>query len=143
MGCPVLPVYTVDAVEDLEPDIQRIGRELAGAFPSAARHPLRSVDARAMELASSDAELKAALFRFVDVAPACRSLDDLARHLTGLLEEVDSAPMPISAAMRLAETKPGRVALGAAAARGVRHMAHRNARTVVAGRRAIRGGRAR
>jgi len=109
----------------LEPDIQRIGRELAAAFPSAARHPLRSVDARAMELASSDAELKAALFRFVDVAPACRSLDDLARHLTGFLEELNGTPMPLAAAMRVAETRPGRVALGAAAARGVRHMAHR------------------
>jgi proline dehydrogenase len=112
-------------MDGYEPEIQQIGRELAAAFPSAARHPLRSVDARAMELASSDAELKAALFRFVDVAPACRSLDDLARHLTGLLEEVDGASMPISAALRIAETRPGRTALGAAAARGVRHMAHR------------------
>ncbi|HWD85093.1 MAG TPA: proline dehydrogenase family protein [Solirubrobacteraceae bacterium] len=110
---------------DLEPDIQRIGRELAAAFPSAARHPLRSVDARAMDLASSDAELKAALFRFVDVAPACRSMDDLARHLTSFLEEVDDRPMPIAAAMRIAESRAGRTALGAAAARGVRHMAHR------------------
>lgn len=110
---------------DLEPDIQRIGRELAAAFPSAARHPLRSVDARAMDLAASDVELKAALFRFVDVAPACRSMDDLARHLTGLLEEVDDRPMPIAAAMRLGESRAGRTALGAAAARGVRHMAHR------------------
>jgi proline dehydrogenase len=115
----------VNDANALEPDIQRIGRELAAAFPSAARHPLRSVDARAMELASSDAELKAALFRFVDVAPACRSLDDLARHLTSFLEEVDEPPMPIAAAMRLAESRAGRTALGAAAARGVRHMGHR------------------
>ena len=28
-----------------------------------------------MEMASSDSELRAALFRFVDVVPACRSLD--------------------------------------------------------------------
>jgi RHH-type proline utilization regulon transcriptional repressor/proline dehydrogenase/delta 1-pyrroline-5-carboxylate dehydrogenase len=112
-------------MENLEPDIQKIGRELAAAFPSATRHPLRSVDARAMELAASDAELKAALFRFVDVAPACRSLDDLARHLTGFLDEVDDRPMPISAAMRMAGTRAGRTALGAAAAAGVRHMAHR------------------
>ena len=41
-----------------------------------------------MEMASADAELRAALFRFVDVAPACRSLDDLARHLAGVLDEV-------------------------------------------------------
>ena len=78
-----------------------------------------------MEMASRDAELRAALFRFVDVTPACRSLDDLARHLAGYLEEVDERPPPIEAAMRMSGTKAGRAALGAAAAAGVRHMAHR------------------
>ncbi len=109
----------------LEPEIRRTGAELAQAFPPARRHPVRALDTRAMELASSDAELRAALFRFVDVVPACRSLDDLARHLTAFLEEVPAAPPPIAAAMRIAHTKPGRTALGAAAAAGVRHMAHR------------------
>ena len=113
-------------VEDpLETDIRQMGGELAAAFPSAARHPVRALDARAMELASSDRELRAALFRFVDVVPACRSLDDLARHLTAFLGEVSDTPTPISAAMRIAHTKAGRTALGAAAAGGVRHMAHR------------------
>jgi proline dehydrogenase len=109
----------------LEPEIRRVGGELAGAFPSSARHPMRALDARAMELASSDQELRAALFRFVDVVPACRSLDELARHLSSFLEEVPDAPPPISAAMRIANTKAGRAALGAAAAGGVKHMAHR------------------
>ena len=49
-----------------------------------------------MELASRDQELRAALFRFVDVVPACRSLDDVARHLTGFLDEVPDAPPPIA-----------------------------------------------
>ena len=44
-----------------------------------------------MQLASDDEALRAALFRFVDVAPACRSLDDLARHLTAFLETVEIA----------------------------------------------------
>jgi proline dehydrogenase len=78
-----------------------------------------------MELASQDMELRAALFRFVDVTPACRSLDDLARHLTGYLHEVDTRPAPIEAAMKMSGTKAGRAALGAAAATGVRRMAHR------------------
>ncbi len=103
----------------------RVGRSIHAAFPGKSRHPLRALDQRAMELASQDAELRAALFRFVDVTPACRSLDDLARHLTGYLEEVDERPPPIEAAMRMSGTKPGRAALGAAAAAGVRHMAHR------------------
>ena len=102
-----------------------VGRSIHAAFPGKSRHPLRALDQRAMELASQDAELRAALFRFVDVTPACRSLDDLARHLAGYLEEVDEHPPPIAAAMRMSGSKPGRAALGAAAAAGVRHMAHR------------------
>ncbi|HWF55284.1 MAG TPA: proline dehydrogenase family protein [Solirubrobacteraceae bacterium] len=109
----------------LEREIARVGRELAAAYPSAARHPVRTVDTKAMALASADAELKAALFRFVDVVPACRSLDDLATHLASFLDEVPEPPPPISAALRVAHTKAGRAALGAAAAGGVRHMAHR------------------
>jgi RHH-type proline utilization regulon transcriptional repressor/proline dehydrogenase/delta 1-pyrroline-5-carboxylate dehydrogenase len=78
-----------------------------------------------MEMASGDQELRAALFRFVDVTPACTSLEDLARHLTAYLDEVDERSPPIQAAMRMSGTKAGRAALGAAAAAGVRHMAHR------------------
>jgi proline dehydrogenase len=109
----------------VESQLHEVGRTIHAALPGRSRHPLRALDQRAMELASQDAELRAALFRFVDVTPACRSLDDLARHLTGFLEEVDDRPPPIQAAMRMSGTKPGRAALGAAAAAGVRHMAHR------------------
>jgi proline dehydrogenase len=109
----------------LERSIREIGTDLAAAFPSNTRHPLRALDARAMDLASADQELKAALFRFVDVTPACRSLDDLARHLREFLREVPDAPPPLAAAMRISDNKAARVALGAAAAAGVRHMAHR------------------
>jgi RHH-type proline utilization regulon transcriptional repressor/proline dehydrogenase/delta 1-pyrroline-5-carboxylate dehydrogenase len=109
----------------VESQLLEVGRTIHAALPGRSRHPLRALDQRAMELASQDAELRAALFRFVDVTPACHSLDDLARHLTGYLEEVDDRPPPIQAAMRMSGTKPGRAAVGAAAAAGVRHMAHR------------------
>ncbi|MDQ6914752.1 MAG: proline dehydrogenase family protein [Actinomycetota bacterium] len=109
----------------LEEEIHRVGRDLGTALPSRARHPLRAVDEKTMELASRDAELRAALFRFVDVVPACRSLDDLARHLTHFLEDVEDRPPPLQAAMRIAHTRAGRMALGAAATAGVRHTAHR------------------
>ena len=109
----------------LDGQVHEIGRSLAEAFPSRARHPVRALDEKAMELTSSDAELRAALFRFVDVTPACRSLDDLATHLTGVLDEVQERPPSLETAMRMSHTKAGRVALGAAAAAGVRHMAHR------------------
>src|SRR3954454_898472 len=108
-----------------EADVLAIGRTLAGALPSASRRSLKALDERAMELAAQDAELKAALFRFVDVVPACRSLDDLARHLTGFLGEVEEAPPPVAVAMKMSNPRAGRTALGAAAAAGVRHMAHR------------------
>ena len=112
-------------MERLETELQQVGRDLAAALPSAARNPMKAVDDRAMELASADAELKAALFRFVDVVPACRGVDDLARHLTGFLGEVGTPPPPVSAAMRMGGSRAGRAALGAAAAAGVKHMAHR------------------
>jgi len=111
--------------EALERAIREIGTDLASAFPSNARHPLRALDQRAMDLASADQELKAALFRFVDVTPACRSLDDLAKHLQEFLREVPDAPPPLAAAMRMADNKAARTAIGAAAAAGVKHMAHR------------------
>ena len=102
-----------------------MGRMLHESFPSPSRHPVKALDQRAMQLTAGDQELKAALFRFVDVTPACRSLDDLARHLVGFLSEVDERPAPLEAAIRMSSTRPGRRALGAAAAAGVRHMAHR------------------
>ena len=106
-------------------EVRRIGLELAAAFPSGARHPVRALDDRAMDLASRDAELRAALFRFVDVVPACRSLDDLARHLSAFLDEVENRPPTIEAAMRIASSKAGARALGIASAAAVRHLAHR------------------
>ena len=109
----------------VEQELQTIGRSIHAAFPARQRNPLRALDTKAMELAAADQELRAALFRLVDVTPACTSLDDLARHLTAFLDEVDEHPPPIAAAMRMSQTRAGRAALGAAAAAGVRHMAHR------------------
>ena len=110
---------------ELETEIGRIGRLLAEAMPSGTRNPVKALDARAMELASSDRELRAALFRFVDVVPACRSLEDVARHLRDFLAELPETPPRVSAAMRIADLRAARSALGAAAAAGVKHMAHR------------------
>jgi proline dehydrogenase len=109
----------------VEAELHAVGRSIHAAFPTRSRNPLRALDQKAMELASQDQELRAALFRFVDVTPACRSLDDLASHLSDYLDEVDERPPPIEAAMRMSGTRAGRAALGAAAAAGVRHMAHR------------------
>ena len=109
----------------LEKLVQETGRDLHDALPPRSRHPVRAADAKAMELASRDARLRAALFRLVDVTPACSSSDDLARHLTGYLKDVEERPQPVEAAMKVAHTATGRRALGTAAAHGVKHMAHR------------------
>ena len=124
----------------VETEVREVGRALAAAFPSPARHPLRALDERAMEWTTRDQELRAALFRLVDVTPACNSMDELARHLSGYLESVDEQPPPLRAAMRMAEGAAGRRALGVAAAAGVRHMAHRFivAETPKAARRELR-----
>jgi len=109
----------------LESEILEVGRSLAAAQQSRSRGPLRALDEAAMGLPARDHELRAALFRLVDVTPACRTLDDLGSHLGGLLKEVQERPVQVEVAMRMAHTKPGRVALGVAVAAGVRHLAHR------------------
>jgi RHH-type proline utilization regulon transcriptional repressor/proline dehydrogenase/delta 1-pyrroline-5-carboxylate dehydrogenase len=115
----------VSAPAGLDSRILEIGRKLNQAFPKRSRNPLRALDDKAMELASRDAELKAALFRLVDVTPATRSLDDLARHLTEYLDDVEQRPPSLDVAMKMAGNAAGRRALGAAAATGVRRMGHR------------------
>jgi proline dehydrogenase len=115
----------MSAPATLEDEIHRVGRALSDALPSHRGNPLKALDDRAMDLAAQDAELRAALFRFVDVVPACRSLDDLAAHLASFLEQVHTQPPSLRAAMRMGDTRAGRAALGAAGAAGVRHMAHR------------------
>lgn len=115
---------TVDP-QALEREVHAVGERITELLPSSVRHPIRALDQRAMQATTRDRELRAALFRLVDVSPACRSLDDLARHLAGFAAEVEDRPGPLDAAIRAAHTKPGRVALGAAVSGGVRHMAHR------------------
>ena len=119
---PESPATSDPAVEE---ELGRVGRALFAAFPKRGMNPVKAIDAKAMELASQDAKLRTALFRFVDVTPACRSLDDLARHLTGYLGELGERPPSLDVAVKMGASKPGRAALGAAAAGGVRHMAHR------------------
>ena len=108
----------------LEAELNAVGRRLTGAS-RALQRPVRALDERAMRLASRDRELRAALFRLVDVTPATRGLDDLGRHLAGLIGELEEAPVALEKAMSAAHTKAGRMALGAAVAAGVRHMSHR------------------
>ena len=97
------------AVQGAELELRFAGSgSLAAAVPSAGRNPLRALDDKAMDVAERDEQLRAALFRLVDVTPACRSLDDLAEHLVGYLDEVEERSTPLDAATRMAGSRAGR-----------------------------------
>jgi proline dehydrogenase len=67
----------------LEPEIRRVGRRLARAAGGGGLRA-RGED-RLMSWLSGRPELRAALFRTVDVAPACADPDELAAHLIAFL----------------------------------------------------------
>jgi proline dehydrogenase len=110
---------------ELESAIGEIGREIDAAFPARTRHPLRRMEERVMTRVAGDRELRAAMFRFVDVAPACRSLGDLGRHLIEHLDQIEKPPAPLGAAVKLGRGKILPATLGAVARLAVRRMAHR------------------
>ncbi|MEW6582304.1 MAG: hypothetical protein AB1416_06050, partial [Actinomycetota bacterium] len=111
--------------DGLEGAVRAEGRRLARAYPSPLRHPARALDRRAMDLVSASPAVQAALFRFVDATPACRSTRELTEHLTALLDVVGEPPALLGAPEALAHVPGGARLVGAAAGRAVRHMAHR------------------
>ena len=100
---------------------------LADALPSRRAQPAQGGRrARRWSSPPQDAELKAALFRFVDVVPGL----PLARRPRAPPDRLPRRGRGAAAAGRRracgwATRRAGRTALGAAAAAGVKHMAHR------------------
>jgi RHH-type proline utilization regulon transcriptional repressor/proline dehydrogenase/delta 1-pyrroline-5-carboxylate dehydrogenase len=111
----------IDDERALQAEIERIGRTLVPPRRRAIRGAASVVD----RLAAQDAELRTAMFRLVDVTPACRNLDDLGRHLASLVGELPETSAPRRVVRSLTGSRAGRVALGAAVAAGVRASAHR------------------
>ncbi len=112
--------------QELDREVQAWGRRLArGSRAATARTPAALAERRLMRTVIADPRLRAALFRFVDVRPACRDRRDLVRHLQEYMAEAGDSSR---AARRLA-TLLARPALsppaGTAAALGVAAMAHR------------------
>src|SRR5690606_34190218 len=72
---PTVGLMAADAppAPALEPEIRALGRSLDAAFPSAARRPRAAAEDRLTARLARRPELRAALFRLVDVAPACRT----------------------------------------------------------------------
>jgi RHH-type proline utilization regulon transcriptional repressor/proline dehydrogenase/delta 1-pyrroline-5-carboxylate dehydrogenase len=115
---------TSDLDHGLEPAVTAIGRQLVAGMPAARRTPRAAVERRIMGAMVADPELRAAVFRFVDVRPACADPDELARHLGELLAEADDSPLARRGAA-LADGALTRRPLAAAAALGVKQMAQR------------------
>ena len=82
-------------------------------------------DERLMRWAGRRPEVRAALFRFTDAAPACLDLADAGRHLHGFLAEVEEPPASIALAARLSGAAGLRSVSGAVAMQGVRRMGRR------------------
>ena len=113
-----------EATHGLEPAVATIGRDLVAAMPTARKTPRAAVERRIMGAMVADPELRAAVFRFVDVRPACDDPAELARHLGELLAEADDSPLARRGAALAGGTFTRR-ATATAAALGVKQMAQR------------------
>ena len=115
---------TQERFEDLEPPIRAIGTDLAARMPRPRAVSAARVERRLQELLMSDPALRAALFRFVDVRPACATPADVTRHLHELLDDASEsthARRASSITGRKLATRP----VAAIAATGVKQMAQR------------------
>src|ERR1700754_3105415 len=109
---------------DLEAPIRTIGTDLAARMPKPRAVSAARVERRMTDMLVKDPELRAALFRFVDVRPACSTPQDVTRHLHELLSDAEGS----SHARRISNITAKSVAarpVAAIAARGVNQMAQR------------------
>src|SRR3954466_1789036 len=110
---------------ETEEAIRRVGCDIAGSFPHPLSRPRSFLDKHAMSLASRDPTTQAALFRFVDVVPACTSPADLSRHLSALVDDAGVRQLTVRQIAGLARSRAGRRCIGPMSAVGVRLMAQR------------------
>src|SRR4051794_14453689 len=119
-----MAALTQERTPDLERPIQRIGTDLAARMPRPRAVSAARVERRMTEMLVKDPALRAALFRFVDVRPACATPADVARHLHELLADADGsshARRATSITGRPLASRP----VAAIAAAGVKQMAQR------------------
>jgi RHH-type proline utilization regulon transcriptional repressor/proline dehydrogenase/delta 1-pyrroline-5-carboxylate dehydrogenase len=86
---------------------------------------MRAVQDRAMALVGRDPQLRAALFRLVDVAPACAGPAELADHLAAFLDGVTNQTWLVSSVRRAAKSHVAGGLSGHVAGNLVRRMAGR------------------
>jgi proline dehydrogenase len=108
-----------------EADILEIGHRIAAGLPRPAATPGAALDQLLMRTAAGDERLRTALFRFVDVRPACRTRRDVGDHLLALLEDSRPGGRTGRAASALAARRRSRALVAALAGVGVQRMARR------------------
>ncbi len=113
------PVEVPRETVDLEPEIFALGSRL-GVRRWSGRAVKRASHDRAMALVSGNPQLRAALFRLVDVAPACANAAELSEHLAAYLAEVETGPPLIAFGQRAVDSP----ALGPIAGRAASTLVH-------------------
>src|SRR3954470_22565651 len=112
------------AAADIEPRVRELGRRIAAGQATTGGSRSRALEDRGMELLARDPALRAALFRLVDVAPACADRGGLATPLASLLGEVRPIA-PVSLTRRASLRRATSPAVGTVAALAVHRMAKR------------------
>src|SRR5436190_23766469 len=80
----------------LESRTRELAAELWGAKPRSWRHPITALGRRVLGGLDDRPALRSAVFRFVDVAPACRGAVDRGAHLRAFLREVADERVPLT-----------------------------------------------
>ena len=114
---------------------------LLGRCPPLSKSPTALLDRWASELVTRDAALRAALFRFVDVMPACHSSREVVDHLVAYLADVDGLPPLFRLGAAAGRRRLGRPVVASAASLTVRHLARRfiAGESVAEGERVLEG----
>jgi proline dehydrogenase len=118
---PDMAAPTQERPVDLERPIKEIGTDLAARMPRPRAVSTARVERRMTELLMKDPALRAALFRFVDVRPACSSPADVTRHLHEFLADAESNTARRATGITSRPLAQRPIALAAAA--GVQRMA--------------------
>src|SRR6187455_2846336 len=94
-------------VEALESRIRELAEELWKAQRSPWRRPLPAIGRRLLGGLDEQPALRSAVFRFVDVAPACRGPHERGAHLRAFLNELKRERVPLTLRPLRARRAPG------------------------------------
>lgn len=101
------------------------GRRLIASLGSEPRLSAARMNAIAVDRVAADPDLRAALFRLVDVTPMCRSLPDITEHLNALLGEIEHPSRTVRMVRAASDRRGLARPAGFFARAGVRGMASR------------------